>query len=545
MIGKIRQRIDAGWRRGGVAGISSEIRAFFGRRNERRKYRKWLREHGSISDTERRAIIGKTERFERPPLISVIVPVYDVDEKWLRKCFDSVLRQIYQNWELCIADDNSTKPWIRPVIAEYQAKDSRIKAIFRSENGHISRASNSALELATGEYTVLLDHDDELSEDALFRVADEAVRFPDAEMFYSDEDLIDENGERSEPKFKPDFSPDLFYSLNLVTHLSAYRTELLRAVGGFRVGMEGSQDYDVALRVVAAVGEEKIRHIPHILYHWRTIETSVAHTGSAKPYAYEKSREALTEHFSRTGIPAKVSATADNLNRVSYEFDEPPTISVIRHGDVDRLTADVHETIESESGIPAARALNAAAEKATGDVLMFIGGSVRTVEYLLGLAELAMRPEVGAAGGKIVDMNGSVVHAGYVFTNELIIAEAHRGLPENETGYFFRNGLIGNYSAVSVSLMAIRREVFFSAGGFDAENFPNAVFDADLCLRLRETGRRIVFSPFTIGRTLGRESVSRGQREIELFKEKWATIIERDPFYNPNLSGTKIFSIGD
>ena len=266
------QTIFSKW---GLRGLTAWGIALYRKRREGRAYERFvLIEHSTVADTI---------NFIKGPLISVILPVYNVDEKWLRKCIDSVCKQSSRNWELCIADDASTAKHIRPLLEEYASKDPRIKVVFRETNGHISAASNSALELASGEFCLLLDHDDELSPDALFWVATEIDEHPDVAMIYSDEDLIDENGKRTAPKFKPDFCRDLLYSLNLVTHLSAYRTEILRAIGGFRVGIEGSQDYDLALRVVERIAETQIRHIPRILYHWRAIPGSVAWTAVRNP----------------------------------------------------------------------------------------------------------------------------------------------------------------------------------------------------------------------------------------------------------------------
>ena len=240
----------------GLRGVKQSLWRLYRHYSEKKKYQKWIKTH-QITDEKRQQILTEIESFQRTPKISVVMPVYDVAEKWLRICIESVLHQLYENWELCIADDCSPSPHIRKILEEYAEKDNRIKVVFRPENGHISAASNSALELATGEFCVLLDHDDELSEDALFYVAKELNEFSDMQMIYSDEDLIDERGRRFQPKFKPDFSRDLMYSLNLITHLSAYRTELLRKIGGFRLGAEGSQDYDLALRVIEEIDENQ------------------------------------------------------------------------------------------------------------------------------------------------------------------------------------------------------------------------------------------------------------------------------------------------
>ena len=260
---------------------------------------------------DRRGIRSRIRELSYQPLISVVMPVYNTQETWLRKAIDSVLRQLYPKWELCLADDHSSRPHVRPILEEYAACDPRIKLVFRDRNGHISAASNSALTLATGDFVALLDHDDELSEHALYMNVEELNRYPGAHLLYSDEDKIDERGRRYWPFFKPNWNPDLFYSLNLVTHLAVYRRSVLEAVEGFQEGLEGSQDYDLTLRVIERIPPEAIRHIPHVLYHWRAIPGSVALASGEKIYAHEAARHAIRAHFQRRGVRAEVRGTGN------------------------------------------------------------------------------------------------------------------------------------------------------------------------------------------------------------------------------------------
>ena len=212
------------WKKSGWQGVKTRVNEKY-LSNEQKRYKKWVKKFDKLTETDYQLIKSQLESFPAKPLISIVLPVYNIDEKWLRLCIESVRCQIYQNWELCSAVDRSPNSHIRKVLEEYQNKDSRIKVIFRETNGHISAASNSALEIATGDFSVLLDHDDELSEHALYFIVRELNLFHETQMIYSDEDLIDEKGRRSDPKFKPDWSRDLFYSLNLITHLSAYKTD--------------------------------------------------------------------------------------------------------------------------------------------------------------------------------------------------------------------------------------------------------------------------------------------------------------------------------
>lgn len=515
----------------GLAAFWRKSRWHVEQRREARNYQRW------ITERESRATTSDVGVLERKPLISVIVPVYNVDERWLRRCIDSVREQIYGNWELCIADDKSHGKHIRKILEEYAALDHRIKVVFREENGHIAAASNSALELATGEFTVLLDHDDELSPDALFHVAKEIVDHPDTAFIYSDEDLIDESGRRSEPKFKPDFSRDLLYSLNLITHLSAYRTEIVRAINGFRIGTEGSQDYDLALRVLERIDESQIRHIPRILYHWRAIRGSVAFDPAEKPYAYDRAREVITAHFERTGVRASVSETFWNLNRVRYELpDPPPRIGMVAFGSVEAIQSDYPKVVIEHAFVPNAANLNRAARSLDCDLVFFVNSQLTpsTNDWLRELAGAAIQPGIGAVGGKIVDESGRTIGGGIVFGGPAAVRPAHAGFPDDAPGNMCRNRVISNYSAVSIDCLMIRRGAFDEVGGFDENDFPTSFFDADLCLRLRDRGLRIVHTPYA---ELTGTAWIRPREESELadFRKRWSAVIDRDPFYNPHL----------
>jgi len=239
-------------------------------------YEKWIEVYDSPTSESLREQTQQSAALAQRPLLSVVMPVYNTPERWLRRAIESVRAQSYPHWELCLADDASPEAHVRPLLEDYAKVDRRIKVCFRGKNGHISAASNSALELVTGEFVALLDHDDELAPNALFEVAQALNRRPETDYLYTDEDKIDEEGRRFEPYFKPDFLPDLFYGQNYTSHLSVYRTSLVREVGGFRAGYEGSQDWDLALRVIEQTTPERIVHVPKVLYHWRAIPGSTA-----------------------------------------------------------------------------------------------------------------------------------------------------------------------------------------------------------------------------------------------------------------------------
>jgi glycosyltransferase involved in cell wall biosynthesis len=548
---KIKKAARA-WRSRGSQGLISLLEIQFRALKEKRKYQKWVRDFDTLSGEDREKIRQKIESFSQKPLISVILPVYNIEEKWLRLCVESVRKQLYANWELCIADDCSPSPHVRKILAEYAAQDERIKTVFREKNGHISAASNSALALASGEFSVLLDHDDELSEHALYYVAGELNRFPETAMIYSDEDLIDARGRRHEPKFKPDWSQDFIYSLNLITHLSAYRTEILRKIGGFRLGAEGSQDYDLALRVTERISPKQIRHIPQILYHWRAIQGSVALSGDEKPYAHERAREAIRAHLERAGKLAKVSQTFHNLHRVSYDLPARlPEVSLITTAKDEKnlrnlATKTDYENLEilsqAVAGQSSAAAFNHLAETARGEILVFLDGDFEPQNdgWLKELIGFAQQKEIGAVGAKIFNPNETIRHAGVVLGINNLIGFAHRGLPKNAASYLQRAHLVNNFSAVA-NVLAMRREVFELLEGFDAEKFPNGLFDVDFCLRLGEKNLRVVLTPYAELRQFSESSTEKILQpkeavEIENFKTRWKDLIENDPFYNPNLS---------
>lgn len=570
LIEKIARNLNAaGWRK--------IRRRLFERADENQRYQKWIRAVEKKS-VDRQILSEQSRALPRRPLISVILPVYDVEEKWLRRCVESVLDQIYENWELCVADDCSPSPHVRRVLSEYAAREKRIKILFRAENGHISAASNSALELAIGEFCALLDHDDELSADALLRVAETINEFPEVELIYSDEDMIDERGARYDPKFKPDWSRDFFYSLNLITHLAAYRTATLKKIGGWRVGSEGSQDYDLTLRFVEEISEKNIRHVPKILYHWRAIRGSLALSGDEKPYAHERAREAIRAHLKRTGKRAAVSPTAADYHRVRYDLPAPPPkVSLIMLAEADDAAteraietfvgATDYENLEIVLVCSTARGkfggdvrlgdvkiivceekaeaekYNRAARQAGGEVLCFVNANLRPAakDWLRELIGFAWQPEIGAAGAKILGADETIRHGGIVLGMNDLIGAAHDGLPNREAGNLSRARVVNNFSAVAIDCLATRRAAFEAAGGFDAEHFPGALFDADFCLRLWQQNLRVVWTPYAeLVRVDERRFLNSQKKPIaaerDYFKQKWRALIERDPFYNPNFS---------
>ncbi|HKR01922.1 MAG TPA: glycosyltransferase [Pyrinomonadaceae bacterium] len=552
------------------------------------QYEKWIREHGTLTDADREAIKARIEELEYRPLLSVLMPTYEIAECWLRAAIESVRRQIYTDWELCIADDCSTSPHVRRVLEEYSGQDERIKVSFRRENGHIAAASNSALALATGEFVAFLDHDDELSEHALYMVVEELNAHRDAALIYSDEDKLSAEGARHGPHFKPAWNPDLFYSYNLITHLGVYRKSLVESIGGLREGFPGSQDYDLALRVIEQVSPEQIRHIPHILYHWRAIPGSVALDGQEKEYAHEAARDAIRAHFERRGVNAEVTAAAVHTHRVIYSLPEhTPLVSVIMstRDRLDLLRQAVRGVLE-ETFYPAielliidnrsaspdtlvfleeiqgdsrvrvirhdapfnfARINNLGVRQSKGDLLCLLNNDVKVISkgWLGEMVSHAIRPEIGAVGAKLYYADDRIQHAGVVLGIGGIAGHAHRHFPRESVGYAARAQVIQNYSAVTGACMVLRREVFEEVEGLDEINLPVSYNDIDLCLRIRERGYRILWTPYaelyhlesaTRGSDEAPEHRDRAARERDYMRLKWGHLLVSDPYYNPNLT---------
>lgn len=554
-------------------------------------YQEWVKRYDTLSDSDRSAILKDIGKLETKPKISVLMPTYNTPAPWLRAAVESVQRQLYENWELCIADDCSTEPGVVAFIRELARNDERIKLVVREENGHISAASNSALEIATGEYCTLLDHDDELSEHALYHVVAEINRHPDAVLLYSDEDKITEQGLRFNPYFKTDWNPELLRRQNYICHLSTYTTNVLREVGGFRVGFEGAQDWDLALRVSDHCGPRRIRHIPHVLYHWRVISSSTAHSTDAKPYVLEAQKRAVVDHLARAGVgKAKVSVRRDISHlKIEYPVPEPaPLVSIIiptrdglhllkrcvesilkrtsyqsyeiiivDNGSVEEATISYFKNVTSRNKnvrvlrddrpFNFSRLNNEAVPKARGEILGFLNNDLEVLEdgWLTDMVSYAVRPECGAVGARLLFPNGALQHGGVVLGIGGVAGHSHKGRLREDPGYFNRSILAHNCSAVTAACLLVRREVFSELGGFDEGDLAVAFNDVDLCLKIREAGYLNVYVPeaeFYHFESASRgyentpEKFSRFEKEIGAMKDRWGKALENDPFYNPNLT---------
>jgi GT2 family glycosyltransferase/SAM-dependent methyltransferase len=546
----------------------------------------WVENYDTMTDTLRADLARRVGDIPSPPVISVLVPVYNTPEPFLRAAIESVRRQIYPHWELCIADDRSTEPHVRELLSEYQVMDDRIKVVFREENGHISAASNSALQLASGSWIALLDHDDELSEHALAIVALALAKNPAASYVYSDEDKLDERGRRFSPFFKPEFDPVMLLGENYPCHLSVARRDLVEGIGGFRLGFEGSQDWDLVLRITEGLEPQSILHLPFILYHWRVHPDSTASSGEAKPYTATAGVRAVEEHLTRLGRSGDVSwLPATQRNRVTWRITEqPPLVSIIiptRNGrylarcidSVRRLTtyADyeilvvdngslergslhylrVHENdttvIRDERPFNYSALNNMAAGHARGELICLLNDDVEAMggEWLEEMVAQIIQPDVGIVGAKLNYQNGTIQHAGVTLGIHGVAGHLHRGAERFDLGYFGDLALVRRVSAVTGACMLIRKEVWTQLGGLDEKNLSIAFNDVDFCLRAGEVGWKVMWTPFA--ELTHHESISRGpddvgpraeefKLEVDYMKKRWADVLHCDPAYNPNLT---------
>lgn len=583
MMGRLPQAWRV-YRKAGLRGVDWELRRRVRPSND---YLQWVRRHDTMDAGKRDAIARRVAALGSRPLIAVLMPVYNPDPQWLRAAIESVRAQLYPHWELCIADDASPSPEVRKILQAYSESDSRIKVVFRPGNGHISAASNSALEAVSAPWAALMDHDDLLAEDALYWVAEKIDTHSEVRLIYSDEDKINDAGERFDPYFKPDWNLDLFRSQNMFSHLGVLATDLMREVGGFRVGMEGSQDWDLVLRCVERLQPEQIAHVPRVLYHWRVHPESTARSMSAKPYAAVAGERALNEHFARIGVAAQAEYLGMGY-RVRYALpDTPPLVSLIIptrnaaglvrqcvESIVARTTYPHWEIILVDNGSDDPAALddfrrlaqrprmrvirddrpfnysalnNAAVAQAEGEVVALVNNDVEvlTPGWLSEMVGIALQPDVGAVGARLWYPDRTLQHGGVVLGMGGIAAHAHKGLPAGLNGYAGRAALIQGFSAVTAACLVIRRSVYQAVGGLDEHNLGVAFNDVDFCLRLREAGYRNVWTPYaelihhesaTRGQDLSPEKKARFDRERDFMRQRWGDWIGHDPAYSPNLT---------
>ena len=553
-----------------------------------RDYLGWiLTAEKSILPSERE-IQEYKQKHTQKNLISIVMPTYNTCPTLLEAAIESVKKQYYDNWELCIADDNSTNSATLEVLKRHESQDTRIRIVYRKENGHISACSNSALELATGDYVALLDHDDLLSKHALYLTARFIEENNEVALIYTDEDKIDEEGKRREPHFKPDFNQDLLFSQNYVSHLLVLKTSLLRALGGFTEGVEGSQDHDLVLRATKHIDQSEIAHLPYILYHWRITSTSTAASSTNKDYTSSASIKSLREHFCDQPNIQITAGLLPNTYRVIWPLpqelplvsiiiptrDQPKVLKRAVHSIFEKNSYSNYEIIivDNQSEEKETRELfaeltrksnisiahynydfnysainNFAATLAQGSIVGFINNDIEAIntDWLTEMVRQSIRKDIGCVGSKLYYPNDTLQHGGVILGLGGVAGHSHKYFPRNHAGYFKRLKLVQNLSAVTAACLLIRRSVFDEVGGFNEKDLRVAFNDVDLCLRVLEKGYRNLWTPYS--ELYHHESLSRGgentpekiarfNSEIEYMKKTWAERLKHDPAYNPNLT---------
>lgn len=563
-------------------------------------YTQWIARYDTVTAARRRAMLAEIASWAACPKISVVMPVYNAPLRLLREAIESVLAQIYPHWELCIADDASTDPGVREALSAYSQRDARIRVLYRPQNGHIVEASNSALGIATGDFVALLDQDDLLPAHALFEVARAVRNHADVGIIYSDEDKISESGKRFEPYFKPDYNYELLLGQNMISHLGAYRRTLLQEIGGFKAGMEGSQDYDLALRCIERLGPALVIHIPKVLYHWRARSGSTAASAGEKPYAIDAGMRAVNEHLNRTCPGASVRPHSEtpsrNFYRVYFPLPlPPPKISIIvptrnayglvrvcldtlfqktRYANFEVIVVDNGSdepallgyldglvragkiTVlrdDSPFNFPALN--NRAVARSSGEYVLLLNNDIEIIEpdWLAEMVSVAARPGVGAVGARLWYPNQTLQHGGVVIGLGGVAGHAHAGLAANNPGYFGRAVLLQSFSAVTAACLLVKRAIYDEVGGLDEKNLTVAFNDVDFCLKIVGAGYRNVWTPHaqlmhhesaTRGRDLTPEKSRRFTAEVLFMQQKWGEMMMHDPAYNINLTlDDPIFSL--
>ena len=585
----LRQRLRSARERGGARAVLSEIAAAYEHLQHRRSgdgvdYPSWRIRNATIFDDDADRLRARCEDLPGGgPTISIVVPVYNTDARWLRAAIESVLAQTYTRWQLCLVDDNSTDASVRPILEEYAAADDRIQVRFRNENGHIAAATNDALAIAIGEFVAFMDHDDEL---APFALAAIALASTNADVLYTDEDKIDEDGKHFDPHCKPPWNPELFLGQNYLSHLTVIRRSLITAVGGLRPGFDGSQDYDLLLRVVNTITDPgRIRHIPVVAYHWRAIAGSTALAPGEKSYTEDAAMRSLTEVLD-DGWTVEVSAPTayrctpplrdvplvsiviptrdridlldqcvDSLLRTTY-----PAVEILIV-DNDSEAPETHRWLaEFDNGhdhrvIPApgpfnySRINNRAVEQANGELVLLLNNDTEVIDpdWLTSMVRWVTQPGVGAVGAKLLYPTDTIQHAGIVLGLGGLAWHGHLHEPAESTGYFNRLALTHEVGAVTGACLLTHTRHWRALGGLD-EELAVAFNDVDYCMRLRhELDQRVLWVADAL--LYHHESVSRGAEddpvkvarfnaEVDLALERWADVLDEDPAYSPNLTLT-------
>ena len=524
------------------------------------------------------------KELEYNPLISIVMPVYNVDGYLLEECIKSILNQTYQNFEICIADDCSTKQSTKDMLKKYENHD-KIKIVYRKENGHISLATNSALELAKGEYIALIDNDDIIVKEALYEMVYELNQDKNIDLVYSDEDKLDLKGRRCDPHFKPDFSIDSFYGGNFICHFTMIRKTIIDKIGGFRKGYEGAQDFDLFLRVSNET--KNIKHVPKILYHWRMIPTSTAYSSDSKNYAGEAGKRALEDYLKVNNIDASVSIAVNTHYIVEYNLKTTPLVSIIiptrdyakildrcLNSIYEKTTYKNYEIIIVDNGSKEQETFNVfnkytskydnikvikkdcefnysylnneAVKEANGEYIILLNNDTEIItnDWIQVMLGYAMQKHIGCVGCKLLYFDNTVQHGGVALEPKKVAFHTFVGNQDKDYGIYGRLLVPYNYSAVTAACLMISKEKYNEVNGLETK-LKVALNDVDLCLKMLDKGYNNIFLPQV--KLYHYESKSRGkidnnndkykrcQDEIRYMQEKWGNVLNSDKFYPKHL----------
>ena len=564
-----------------------EICAEKGLKLEEKRYKKMF-ERSLLTFEEKSK---QTEKiFQYMPKISIIVPLYKTPEIYLREMIESVCQQTYKNWELCLSDGGGKKSSLKKIVEEYIRQDERIKAIYSPFQLNISENTNRALSLYTGDYVAFLDHDDVLASNALYECVEVLNRYQKVEMIYTDEDKITMNGKKHfQPHFKPDFNKDLLNSTNYICHLLIVSRSVMEQVGCFRSEFDGAQDYDFVFRCTEVT--QNIYHIPKVLYHWRMHEESTASNPESKLYAFDAGANAIKAHYDRIGIDNVLVKQTKYLGvyRTQYILKRKPRVSVIipnkdhvedlrrclhsimacnypeceiiviENNSIEEKTFEFYKELEKKKikivfwngEFNYSTINNYGVKFAEGEYILFLNNDTEIInrgciEELVGCC---MRQDVGAVGARLFYQDDTIQHAGVVVGLGGIAGHIFLNTPKDQVGYFARIITQQNYSAVTAACILVKRRIFEEIEGFD-ERYKVAYNDVDLCLRIREKGYLIVYNPYaelyhfeskTRGKEDSSDKLNRLDKESDLFKRRWNTILKKgDPYFNKNFSKSKM-----
>ena len=554
--------------------------------------------------------IQMKKKFDFEPKISVVVPMYNTKEKFFKELIKCMMDQTYSNWELCLADGS---PKQNDNLKKYYEQDKRIKYKYLDGNLGIAGNSNAAIGMATGDYIALLDHDDVLADYALYEIVYNLNKFPNAEFLYSDEDKIDENGNRYDAYFKPDIAPDTLRCQNYICHFSVFKKELMEKLGGFRENYDGAQDYDIFLRMLEITDPKKISHVPKILYHWRVHNESTAKLNSnAKNYAFEAGKKAIEDHIKRVGLEGTVSkGCIDGIYRIDYKVIGEPKVSIVipnkdgkdilevcinsifekstyknfeivitennsetneiydyyktllKNDKIKIVNYNTGKRIETEEecsieytnknrrevkpGFNYSAIINFGVKNTTGEYVVQLNNDTELItpnwlELMLGFCQ---RKDVGAVGVKLYYQDETIQHAGIIVGIGGIAGNRFKSIPKSGHGYFAKESMIENLSAVTAACIMTPKSIYEEVGWMD-EGLAVAFNDVDFCLKIREKGYLVVYNPFIEfwhyeSKTRGQEDspakIKRFQGEMSRFEQRWPEILDSgDPYYNINLS---------